>query len=84
MAAHGHTVRTVVSDLGVYEKEHEDGALRLTGVFGDRPEAQAVEAARTACRWDLAVAPRLRRFEAPTTDELGLIRLFDPRRYFLG
>jgi len=84
ITAPGRTVSTVVSDLGVYEKEHEDGALRLTGVFGNRPEAQAVEAARAACGWDLAVAPRLRRFEAPTADELGLIRLFDPRRYFLG
>ena len=84
ITAPGRTVRTVVSDLGVYEKEHEDGALRLTGVFGNRPEAQAVEAARAACGWDLAVAPGLRRFEPPTADELGLIRLFDPRRYFLG
>jgi len=84
ITAPGRTVRTVVSDLGVYEKEHEDGPLRLAGVFGNRPEAQAVEAARAACGWDLAVAPRLRRFEAPTADELGLIRLFDPRRYFLG
>jgi acyl CoA:acetate/3-ketoacid CoA transferase beta subunit len=84
ITAPGRTVRTVVSDLGVYEKEHEDGVLRLTGVFGNRPEAQAVEAARAACGWDLAVAPRLRRFEPPTADELGLIRLFDPRRYFLG
>ena len=84
ITAPGRTVRTVVSDLGVYEKEHEDGALRLTGVFGNRPEAQAVEVARAACGWDLAVAPRLRRFESPTADELALIRLFDPRRYFLG
>jgi acyl CoA:acetate/3-ketoacid CoA transferase alpha subunit len=84
ITAPGRTVRTVVSDLGVYEKEHEDGTLRLTGVFGNRPEAQAVEAARAACGWDLAVAPGLRRFEPPTADELGLIRLFDPRRYFLG
>ena len=84
ITAPGRTVRTVVSDLGVYEKEHEDGALRLTGVFGNRPEAQAVEAARASCGWDLAVAPLLKRFEPPTADELGLIRLFDPRRYFLG
>ncbi len=84
ITAPGRTVRTVVSDRGVYEKEHEDGALRLTGVFGNRPEAQAVEAARAACGWDLAVAPQLKRFETPTADELALIRLFDPRRYFLG
>jgi hypothetical protein len=43
-----------------------------------------VEAARAACGWELAVAPSLRRFERPTADELKLIRMLDPRRYFLG
>ena len=84
ITAPGRTVRTVLSDLGVYEKETESDSLRLTGVLGDRPEAEVVAAARAACGWDLAVAPALRRFDAPTGDELGLIRLFDPRRYFLG
>jgi hypothetical protein len=48
------------------------------------PEAAAVQAAREACGWDLRVAPTLRRFTAPTAEELALVRLFDPRRYFLG
>jgi acyl CoA:acetate/3-ketoacid CoA transferase alpha subunit/acyl CoA:acetate/3-ketoacid CoA transferase beta subunit len=84
ITAPGRTVRTVVSDLGVYEKEGEHGELRLTGVFADRPEAEAVAAAKRACGWELRVAGRLRRVEAPGHDELALIRLFDPRRYFLG
>ena len=84
ITAPGRTVRTVVSDLGVYEKTTEHGELTLTGLFGESPEASAVQAAREACGWDLRVAPTLRRFEAPTPDELALVRLFDPRRYFLG
>jgi acyl CoA:acetate/3-ketoacid CoA transferase alpha subunit/acyl CoA:acetate/3-ketoacid CoA transferase beta subunit len=84
ITAPGRTVRTVVSDLGVYGKTGEHGELRLTGLFGDRPEAGAVKAAREACGWDLQVGPTLRRFTAPTTEELALVRLFDPRRYFLG
>ena len=84
ITAPGRTVRTVVSDLGVYEKAGEHGELQLTGLFGARPEADPVRAAREACGWDLQVAPTLRRFEAPTADELALVRLFDPRRYFLG
>lgn len=84
ITAPGRTVRTVVSDLGVYEKAADHGELWLSGVFGDRPEAEAVKAARAACGWELEVAPALRRFEAPAIDELALIRLFDPRRYFLG
>lgn len=39
---------------------------------------------RESCGWELPVAPMLRRFAAPTADELALIRLFHPRRYFLG
>jgi len=84
ITAPGRTVRTVVSQLGVYEKETEHSELRLTGILGTAPEAETVQAARAACGWDLQVAPRLRRFEPPTDEELGLIRLFDPRRYFLG
>jgi acyl CoA:acetate/3-ketoacid CoA transferase alpha subunit/acyl CoA:acetate/3-ketoacid CoA transferase beta subunit len=84
ITAPGRTVRTVVSDLGVYGKTGEHGELRLIGLFGDRPEAGAVKAAREACGWDLQVGPMLRRFTAPTAEELALVRLFDPRRYFLG
>jgi acyl CoA:acetate/3-ketoacid CoA transferase beta subunit len=84
ITAPGRTVRTVVSDRGVYEKAGEHGELRLTGLFGEAPETDLVRAAREACGWDLQVAPSLRRFEAPSADELALVRLFDPRRYFLG
>jgi acyl CoA:acetate/3-ketoacid CoA transferase alpha subunit/acyl CoA:acetate/3-ketoacid CoA transferase beta subunit len=84
VTAPGRTVRTVVSDLGVYEKEGERDVLTLTGLFGDVPEASAVKAAREACGWDLEVATTLRRFDPPTPEELAIVRLFDPRRYFLG
>ncbi len=84
ITAPGRAVRAVVSDLGVYEKDAEGDELRLTAIYGDGSETDAVTRAREACGWDLAVAPRLSRVEAPTADELGLIRLFDPRRYFLG
>jgi acyl CoA:acetate/3-ketoacid CoA transferase alpha subunit len=84
ITAPGWRVRTVVSDLGVYEKPEENDELVLTGVYATRPQAEAVQAAREACGWQLRVAPALRRFEVPTADELRLVRLFDPRRYFLG
>jgi hypothetical protein len=83
ITAPGRRVSTVVSDLGVYQKP-DDGELVLTGVFANRPEADAVSAARDACGWDLRVAPTLRRFDPPSAEELRLVRLFDPRRYFLG
>ena len=84
VTAHGARVSTVVSDLGVFTKLRADGELVLSGVVGDGPEAPLVARARERCGWELAVAPSLRRFAPPAADELRLIRLFDPRRYFLG
>jgi hypothetical protein len=60
------------------------GELILTGLVGDGAEASRVAAAREKCGWSLNVAPTLRRFAPPTADELRLVRMFDPRRYFLG
>jgi acyl CoA:acetate/3-ketoacid CoA transferase alpha subunit/acyl CoA:acetate/3-ketoacid CoA transferase beta subunit len=84
VTAPGARVTTVVSDLGVYTKSDAASELLLSGVYPGRPEAEAVAAARQACGWALKVAPSLRRFEGPSPDELRLVRLFDPRRYFLG
>ena len=84
VTAPGARVSTVVSDRGVFAKRDPHGELILTGVLGDGPEAPLVEAAREACGWELAVAPSLRRFDRPTADEVKLIRMLDPRRYFLG
>jgi acyl CoA:acetate/3-ketoacid CoA transferase beta subunit len=84
VTAPGTRVTAVVSDRGVYEKDDAHGELVLSGVFAGRPEAESVAAAREACGWDLRVAPRLSRLEPPTAEELRLVRLFDPRRYFLG
>jgi hypothetical protein len=53
-------------------------------VHAGRSEAEAVSAAREACGWELKVAPRLRTVAPPAADELRLVRVFDPRRYFLG
>jgi acyl CoA:acetate/3-ketoacid CoA transferase alpha subunit/acyl CoA:acetate/3-ketoacid CoA transferase beta subunit len=84
VTAPGGRVSTVVSDLGVFVKSEPHGELVLTGVLGEGPEATLVRTARERCGWDLTVAPSLRRFEPATADELRIIRMLDPRRYFLG
>jgi len=84
VTAPGRRVSTVVSDLGVYAKPDEHGELTLIAVPAGRPEREAVEAARAACGWELKIAPRVASLQPPTADELRLVRLFDPRRYFLG
>ena len=84
VTAPGARVSTVVSDLGVFAKHEPHGELVLAGLVGEGAEGALVQAARERCGWDLAVAPSLRRFEPPTLDELRLVRMLDPRRYFLG
>jgi len=84
ITAPGARVTAVVSDLGVYVKPEPRSELVLAAVHAGRPLAEAVAAARAACGWDLRVAPDLASLPPPSADELRLIRLFDPRRYFLG
>lgn len=83
----GGRVRTVVSDLGVYEKSDEHGELVLSGLlpdYGGAGKEERVQRAKAACGWELRVASHLQEMDPPTAEELRLLRLFDPRRYFLG
>jgi acyl CoA:acetate/3-ketoacid CoA transferase beta subunit len=79
----GKRVKTLVSTLGVFEKRGEE--LALTGYYDrGKPEAEAVEEIKANCGWNLKVADKLEKILAPAKDELELIRIFDPRRQFLG
>jgi acyl CoA:acetate/3-ketoacid CoA transferase beta subunit len=80
----GDRVRTIVSDLAVFERsddsEFEIVAL-LPGVGSD--EETGVELVRSRTGWDVRVATSLER-EAPVTEEeLSILRTFDPQRFFL-
>jgi len=81
----GARVRTVVSDLGVYEKQGPE--LVLTAYFG-RPElsdeAAHLRFIQDNTGWNLKIAPSPELIPPPSLDELKLLRLFDPRRQFLG
>lgn len=80
----GSRVRTLISTHGRYERR--DGELVLTGVFqsaGETPEA-VVSEIRSLCGWDLQVAPDLDWLPPATSEELTMLRLFDPERFFLG
>jgi acyl CoA:acetate/3-ketoacid CoA transferase alpha subunit/acyl CoA:acetate/3-ketoacid CoA transferase beta subunit len=75
----GARVRTVVSTLGVYQKDGEE--LVLTNVFGTDADAAARECV-ARCGWDLRVARDLRVVEPPARDELRSLRLMDPKGWF--
>ena len=79
----GAKVSAVVTTKGVLEKV--DGRLMLTGYFDKGQGADvAVADAKDQCAWDLEVARNVKAIEPPLLDELRRMRLFDPRRFFLG
>jgi len=82
----GRAVRALVTDLGLLEKRGDlaTSELVLTAVpAGDASLADRVAAAVAACGWDLDVAPDVGELVAPTADEVGALRRWDPRGWFL-
>src|SRR5262249_36252937 len=79
----GRAVRALVTDLGLLEKS-DAGELVLTAVpEGPEPIADRIEQARAACGWDLDVADTVGELAAPGADEVGALRRWDPRGWFL-
>jgi acyl CoA:acetate/3-ketoacid CoA transferase alpha subunit/acyl CoA:acetate/3-ketoacid CoA transferase beta subunit len=82
----GRAVRALVTDLGVLGKlgDLASSELVLTAVpAGDDPIADRVAAARAACGWDLQIADDVIELALPTADEVGALRAWDPRGWFL-
>jgi acyl CoA:acetate/3-ketoacid CoA transferase beta subunit len=83
----GKKVKTLVSNLGVFEKLEDQEEFFLTGLFPDpqgRGEEDVVRHIKDQCGWELQVAKELRWIDPPDMNELRLLRIFDPRRLYLG
>lgn len=86
ITAPGTRVKTLVSTMGVFEKLNGDAEFLLTKYFTDRTGSSAEEAVRKIkeqCGWDLKVIGEPRKVELPTSEELKLLRAFDPQRFYL-
>lgn len=82
----GDRVTAVVTDVGVFEKGGA-GTLILTAYIPAHPEESADEAlGRIGHRvgWELEIGPTLRRLPQVTHEELTMLRLFDPERFYIG
>lgn len=83
----GVRVTTVISQLGIFEKEIGNQELVLTGYFPVNPaasEEESVKSIKEQCGWKLKVKNKLKILRLPSADELKLMRCFDPKRLFLG
>ena len=85
ITAPGHRVKTLVSTLGLFEKMYDQKEFSLTGVIQDGKSTpdETVRSIQAQCGWDLKVAPSLRTIGLPTAEEMALLRLFDPQKFFL-
>jgi len=86
VTAPGGRVRMLVSTMGVFEKLYDDNEFTLTK-YSISPnfssEEETVRNIREHCGWDLKVAGVLEKLSPPTRDELRLLRVFDPNRFYL-
>jgi acyl CoA:acetate/3-ketoacid CoA transferase alpha subunit/acyl CoA:acetate/3-ketoacid CoA transferase beta subunit len=82
----GKTVKTLVSDLGIFEKLERDEELILTEYFLREEEKteERIKKIKENCGWKLKISPQLKKASLPVAEELILLRLFDPQRQFLG
>jgi len=81
----GARVTCVLSTMGRFEKRGGE-RLILTGYYrsAGRTRDEIVGKIKERCGWPLAVAEDLEDLPPPTSEELALLRVFDPERFFLG
>jgi acyl CoA:acetate/3-ketoacid CoA transferase alpha subunit/acyl CoA:acetate/3-ketoacid CoA transferase beta subunit len=79
----GQGVSTLVTDLGVYEKE--DGLFALTRYYPmpGKTREEILAHIRSQCDWPLKVSERLAEAAPPSPEQLLRLRLFDIRNDFL-
>lgn len=81
----GKNIQVVISTMGRFEKRGGE-ELMLTGTFAVEGQSQTetIEKIKELCGWDLQVSEDVEELAPPTAEELALLRVYDPNRYFLG
>ena len=83
----GEKIRTLVTDAGVFVKGEGRDRFTLTAYIPSedgQSEEECLRSIKGKVGWKLETVPGLRKIAPPTKEELTLLRLFDPRGFFLG
>jgi len=83
----GNKVKTLVTNLGVFEKLEKDETFTLTKYFtgpGFLTREARVREIKENCGWELKIAQALEESEPPTAEELAILRSLDPQGLFIG
>lgn len=81
----GDSVRTLISDLGVFEKPLGEKEFLLTEYFEFTEgceEKECVRAIQEKCGWDVKVAPELKVVSAPPPAFMDVLNAYDPEGHF--
>lgn len=77
-------VKKVVTNRGVFEKVDDELVLKKIYLQEDEKENTAISAVKENMGWSPKIAEKLLYLENPSKKQIGLLRCFDPDRYFLG
>jgi acyl CoA:acetate/3-ketoacid CoA transferase alpha subunit/acyl CoA:acetate/3-ketoacid CoA transferase beta subunit len=83
----GKNIKTLVTDLGVYQKIDKEDSFTLTKVIADGTgvvKEDEVNKIKEKCGWPLKTADKLVGISPPEVDELAVLRALDPERLFIG
>jgi acyl CoA:acetate/3-ketoacid CoA transferase alpha subunit/acyl CoA:acetate/3-ketoacid CoA transferase beta subunit len=83
----GHRVKTIVTDVGIFEKLGDRDTVTLTSYIPSKPKQKVedfIAEIRQRVGWEMDISPNLMRAKPPTEEEITLLRLFDPRGFFRG
>jgi acyl CoA:acetate/3-ketoacid CoA transferase alpha subunit len=83
----GRNVKTLVTDIGVFEKIGDNETFTLTSYIPSKAKQKTedvITEIKQKVGWQLDIAPNLKKAEPPTKEEVTLLRLFDPREFYIG
>jgi acyl CoA:acetate/3-ketoacid CoA transferase alpha subunit len=83
----GKNVKTLVTDVGAFEKIGDKQTFTLTSYIPSKAKQKVedtIAEIRGKVGWELDIAPNLKMAESPTKEEVMLLRLFDPREFYIG
>jgi len=81
----GKNVKTLVTDVGIFEKIGGEETFTLTNYIPSTPKQaveEAIDGIKERVGWELKVSPNLKEAQPVAQEEVTLLRLFDPKGFY--
>ncbi|MDY7038557.1 MAG: hypothetical protein SV375_20690, partial [Thermodesulfobacteriota bacterium] len=83
----GRNIKTLVSDMGIFEKAGEGSEFKLTACLPSTEGAELeekIQRIRENCGWELKLSTTVKELPMPEQKDFLAMRLFDPERLVIG